>query len=84
MKTDRIVKRRNLKQELANIKAIISTSRPLLEANARLQQAFDAGIQSGYKKRLEEEIAEAKAAGDSVKITPVIAEELAEMKENSL
>lgn len=61
MRTERIVIRQGLKEQLANLKKQIQLSRPLLEADARLKQVYQAGFQAGYKKRLEEEVAEAAA-----------------------
>lgn len=57
MRTDRIVQRQNLKAQLQQMKTFVQTNRPLVEADKQLRRAYMAG----YKKRLTEEVEEAKA-----------------------
>ena len=68
---DRIVKRRNLKEEVERLRTVARVTKPLIEAEQRLRQAF----QAGYKARLQEEIEESKAQQEANKpheATPVL------------
>lgn len=56
MRTQRIVKRQNMRQQLSDLKDVVKTTKPLIEADKQLRRAYMAG----YKKRLTEEIEEAK------------------------
>ena len=51
MRLDRIVRRQNLREQFATLKAQVKDSRPFLEAQDKLRQAFAAG----YNYRVEEE-----------------------------
>lgn len=57
MRTERVVRRQNQREKLTALQEVMKASRPLMEADQQLRRAFMAG----YKKRLEEEVAEAQA-----------------------
>jgi len=49
MRTDRIVRRRNLKNELAYYKEIVQNSRPLMEAQKHINKTFQQGFIKGME-----------------------------------
>lgn len=53
MRTDRIIIRRGIKEQLAILKSRVEASRPLLEAERRLQQAYQAGFIKGMQAAKE-------------------------------
>lgn len=57
-KSDRIIKRQGMRNELAQLKAMVATVRPIVQAEQQLRKAYHAG----YAARLKEEIAESHAA----------------------
>lgn len=57
MRTERIITRSKLKQELKELRNRLELSRPLIEAQRRLEQVYNLG----YNKRIEDEKAEAQA-----------------------
>lgn len=61
MRAERIVKRQNLKDKYKAIRIAVNASRPLMEAQKRLREAHDAGVQQGFKMA----VAEIKAAEDA-------------------
>lgn len=61
-KSDRIIKRQSMRKELAQLKAVVTTSRPIMQADRQLRQAY----QAGYVARLKEEIEESKAAKEAL------------------
>lgn len=77
MRTERIVQRQNLKEQLDNLKRQVSTSRPLVEAGKQLHKAYLAG----YKQRLLEEVEENKTKKEatpepgSPSVAPVLTEQ---------
>lgn len=58
MRTMRIVERQNQRTELAALKNLVRTTRPLIEADKQLRRAYMAG----YQKRIQDEAIEAKKA----------------------
>ena len=69
MKASRIVLRQSLKKQLAELKAQMRASRPFMEAQRHLQQAFLEGYQ--HRKNEEAREAEAKVAStDKAEHTP--------------
>lgn len=78
MRTERIVRRQNQREQLQALKDVMKNSRVLIEADKKLRQVFMAG----YRKRLEEEIKEhaeheAKVldVGETLQSVPVPTEE---------
>ena len=55
-KSDRIIKRQSMREELAQLKAIISTTQVIIQAERKLRSAY----QAGYAARLKEDIEESK------------------------
>ena len=52
MRSDRIIKRQGLKEQLKDVRARIGATRPFIEAEKKLRQAF----QAGYDYRVKEEV----------------------------
>lgn len=50
MRINRIVQRQSLKEQVATFRARIEASRPLMEAERRLQQAYQAGFIKGMQE----------------------------------
>ena len=55
-KSDRIIKRQSMREELAQLKATISTTQVIIQAEQKLRSAY----QAGYVARLKEESEESK------------------------
>lgn len=49
MRTDRIIRRQSLKEQLASYKALMAESRPIIEAQRTMQKAFQAGFIKGME-----------------------------------
>ena len=54
MRTDRIIRRQSLKEQLASYKALMAESRPIIEAQRTMQKAFQAGFIKGMEAKSSE------------------------------
>lgn len=61
MRTDRIVKRQNMREQLKTLKALHAASKPLLDAERNLRQAYLVGFQAGLKEAITREKANKNA-----------------------
>lgn len=54
MRSERIIKRQGLKQQHAELKTALRASRPFMDAQNQLRQAYQKGVQDGFKMAAEE------------------------------
>lgn len=58
MRSERIVKRQNMKTQFTNLKKLVSGTKAIVQAEQQLRNAYMAGFQAGLKQAFEAQEAE--------------------------